>query len=837
MKKFKKLSILLLSFLMAFSCLAVISLAEEDEDAAKIAAIESLLEYYNDEGIYVCDSFDGASSGASLEMDETSAGGYAVVDGKTVWSATQDGENVIFSPDVMFPATSANVAVVYSFRVDALEENEDKGYLALEFSGASTTVANADAQSVLVFDYKEEKAYFAAMNENNILSDVVVEGFVPENGVWYTIEFVYTKRTNTMEGRIVADGASYAFSYRLDGMASLSMVTVRNRNLGNNGVTTSWDLLEVYEGSFIRSNMAGERQAYLDAAVLEYMKEYFAEGTSQAVKDAVIVALDDLFAEGYAPSAGSETEEFYNTRFSVAMVEYYWEQFSSKVNAIDSTLKFDARMAHLVSAKAIDADFPERPAGVTEEYYDATIAAYYDELSALEVIENYSEILLDMVTAPVDEYSYGELLAWILAFEDAKENLLRPDGSYDDTYYGVDIAIDIYENANDRFTALKQLSVQFIAAVDAMNMVHTTDFGAKYDAYMIAKEIVANADFELIKASYAVELTFVDADTFVYDGREYTFASISEDGKQATAYINNLLYTLTISDYILYVEGEDMVVALAPAGNVGGISFEGTWNELYTVADAYDKYEIREIPLIEGVDYCKAIMSDISTALLAKGYDIRISKRDYILETYASQFQWFEEGGKYFGFAGLADSLASFDAFCDQIDLDKQNADVFIEIVSRLNDATSYAEIKAIIDEATPYSVIGNVDGYANEIASIQDINMLFDANKMIVVEAEGNAVVFVENVNQAAEATDLATRLQYLRAAQAIFAKLVDGATGVAEAKELFLAEKESYLSDANAMNASVAQQSENVVKIAFANLKVGVPEKVAFIIKKIYE
>ena len=97
--------------------------------------------------------------------------------------------------------------------------------------------------------------------------------------------------------------------------------------------------------------------------------------------------------------------------------------------------------------------------------------------------------------------------------------------------------------------------------------------------------------------------------------------------------------------------------------------------------------------------------------------------------------------------------------------------------------------------------------------------------------------MVFVANVNQAAEATDLATRLQYLRAAQAVFDKLVDGATGVAEAKELFLAEKESYLADATAMNTSVQKQSENVVKIAFANLKVGVPEKVAFIIKKIYE
>ena len=103
--------------------------------------------------------------------------------------------------------------------------------------------------------------------------------------------------------------------------------------------------------------------------------------------------------------------------------------------------------------------------------------------------------------------------------------------------------------------------------------------------------------------------------------------------------------------------------------------------------------------------------------------------------------------------------------------------------------------------------------------------------------QAEGNAAIFIGYVNEAIAAEALATKLVSLRSAQAIFAKLVDGATGVAEAKVLFAAEKEAYLAAASAMNASVEEQSYNLVQIAFANLKVGVSDKVAFIIKKIYE
>ena len=97
--------------------------------------------------------------------------------------------------------------------------------------------------------------------------------------------------------------------------------------------------------------------------------------------------------------------------------------------------------------------------------------------------------------------------------------------------------------------------------------------------------------------------------------------------------------------------------------------------------------------------------------------------------------------------------------------------------------------------------------------------------------------MIFIGYVNDAAIAEDLATRLAHLRSAQAVYAKLIDGATGVVEAKELFEAEKDRYLADASAMNTSVEEQSVNLVQVALATVKAGVPEKVVFIIKKIYE
>ena len=831
MKNFKKLSILLLSLVMAFSCLAVFAFANESEESAKIAEIEALLEYYNEEGIYVCDAFDGASSGAAIVFDATSAGTYGEVDGRTVWTATQDGINAIFSPDIDVEPGSANVAIVYTFRVDALEENEDKGYLAMEFSGNSTTAANSEAQSVLVFDYNEGKVYFAAMDANVVVSSVVVEDFVPANGEWYTVELIYTAKTNSFAGQIVAADAEYPVAYRLDGMASLATLALRSRNLGNEGVTTSWDLFEMYEGSFIRSNFAGSRQAYLDEAVFAYMQEYRAAETSQAVKDAIIATVDALFELGYAPAAGSDASVYYDTYFATAMLEYYWEQFYAKVALIDTSLKFNARMAHLEDIKALDADYPVRPAGVTEYVYEETIAAYEAEAAALDVIAEYSKVLLDAVREPVDQMNYADLLAWILDFESARAALLRQDGSYDDTYYGVYYAIGIYEDAVDRLAALKLLAVQFIDAVDAMNMQYATDFGTKYAAYFLAYSITSDPEFAAIVDSYFAELTFVDDDTLIYDGREYKFDSA--DGKTANLYINNMPYTLTLGDYVLYLEGEGMVTTFAPVGYTSGTEFKGEWTIKVTLAEAYAKFGERDDAIIVGRDYCEAFMSAIADALLAKDYTLRIERREEIIAAFADQRAWYGEGGKYFGYEGLAASLASFDAFCAQIELDKVNADKYIEIVSGLEGKTDYAEIKAIIDLATPYSVTGNVVGYPG----VQDANMLFDLNKAIVVEAEGNAVIFVGYVNDAIAAEDLATKLVALRSAQAIFAKLVDGATDVAEAKVLFAAEKAAYLAAASAMNDSAEEQSANLVQIALANLKVGVSDKVAFIIKKIYE
>ncbi len=836
MKNFKKLSILLLSIVMAFSCLAVLSLAaQEDEEAAKIAAIEALLEYYNDEGVYICDDFDAASK-LAVEFDEDSEGGYTQVAGKTVWSATLDGSNVLYTPDIAIPTNAAHIAIVYSFALDAADDGADKGYHAIEFSGASTSVANADAQSVLVFDYKEGKAYFASMDADKVVSSTVIEGFVPADGAWYTVELIYTKKTNSFAGKVVAADASYSFSCRLDGIASLSALAFRSRNLGNADVTTSMDLLEIYEGSFIRSNKEGARQAYLDAAVLSYMKEYLAGETTQGVKDAIIATVDALLSVGYQPTSGSETATFFETRFDTAMVEYYWERFSSGVSTIDTSLKFDARMKHITAAKDPDASFPEKPAGVTSAVYQATVEAYNKELAALDVIAEYSKVLLNAVTAPVEEYTYGELLEWILDFEAAREPLLRLDGSYDDTYYGVDIAIDIYEDAVARFGTLKKLSIQFIDAVDAMNMTYATDFGVKYAAYMVAKGIVADPAFKIILDSYDANITFAADGSFIYDGKTYTLENVSADGKSATAYINDILYTLTIADYSLSLEGEGMKIVFTPKNN-SGVAFKGAWTASQTVAGAYEKYLDRESAIIAGSDACKAIISDISTALLASGYEIRVAKRDAVLAAHGANRFWYEEGGKYYGYEGLADALVAFDAFCAQIETDKVNADKYIEIVIRLNNATTYDEIKAIVDEATPYSVIGNVEGYSNEIASVQEINKLFDAKKMIVVEAEGNAAIFVENVAKAAEAEDLVARLTYLRAAQAVFANLVDGATGVVDAKAVFEAEKASYLADAAAMNDSADEQGEKLVQVAFAPVKLNVSQKVVFIIKKIYE
>ena len=120
MKNFKKLSILLLSIVMAFSCLALCAFAEENEESAKIAEIESLLEYYDDEGIYICDTFDGSGTGAVIFFDPTSAGEYAELDGKSVWTATQDGFSALFSPDLEIKNGSENVAFVYTFCVDAM---------------------------------------------------------------------------------------------------------------------------------------------------------------------------------------------------------------------------------------------------------------------------------------------------------------------------------------------------------------------------------------------------------------------------------------------------------------------------------------------------------------------------------------------------------------------------------------------------------------------------------------------------------------------------------------------------------------------------------------------
>ncbi len=831
MKNFKKLSILLLSLVMAFSCLAICAFAEESEESAKIAKIESLLEYYNDEGIYICDTFDGSNTGSVIVFDASSAGEYAELDGKTVWTATQDGFSALFSPDLEIKSGSVNVAFVYTFCVDAAEDNADKGYLAMEFSGSSTSVANSDAQSVLVFDYNEGKAYFAAMDANVVLSSVAVENFVPENGVWYTVELVYTTKTNSFEGRIVAEDAEYPVSYRLDGMAALKTVALRSRNLGNDGVTTSWDLFEMYEGSFIRSNLAGCRQKYLDEALLTYMKEYAASEVSQEVKGAIVATVDALVELGYVPAEGSETEEYFEKYFDTSMIEYYWEQFANGIDQIDTSLKYSARMAHLQSIKATNADFPVRPAGVAESVYNAAIEAYNAEVAALQVIAANSEVLLAAVREPVEQMKYDALLAWVLNFETAREALLRQDGSYDDTYYGVDIAIGIYETAVDRLTNLKLLAAQFISAVDAMNMSYATDFGVKYAAYMLAYGITSDPEFAAIVDSYYAELSFIDDETLRYDGKEYKFEAV--DAKNALVTINNMPYKLYLSNYVLYLEGEGIVVAFAPNGSNSGIEFKGDWSIDQTLAQAYERYEFRDDAIIAGRDYCKAFMSAVSEALLVKDYELRIARRDEILSAYADQRSWYEEGGKYFGFEGLADSLATFDAFCAQIDLDKENADKYIEIVSRLASATTYAEIKAIIDEATPYSVVGNVEGYPG----VQEINMLFDANKAIVVEAEGNAAMFVTYVNDASIAEDLATRLVHLRSAQAIFAKLVDGVSGIDEAKELFAAEKDRYLADASAMNASVEEQSVNLVQIALANVKAGVPEKVVFIIKKIYE
>ena len=151
MKNFKKFTILLLSLVMAFSCLAIFAFAEDDGEAAKIKEIGSLVEYYNEEGIFVCDPFAEGAAGNTLEFAEDSVGAYTEVDGKTVYAATLDGKNVLYSPEITVPSEAEGLVIIFSFRVSA--GSADKGYLAFEFSGSSKTEDATDAQRLLVFDY------------------------------------------------------------------------------------------------------------------------------------------------------------------------------------------------------------------------------------------------------------------------------------------------------------------------------------------------------------------------------------------------------------------------------------------------------------------------------------------------------------------------------------------------------------------------------------------------------------------------------------------------------------------------------------------------------------
>ncbi len=835
MKNIKKLTILLLSLVMAFSCLAVFAFAEDTGDEEKIAAIEALVEYYNDEGIYVCDDFDGSSVGSALVFSKDSAGAYDTVDGRSAFVAALDGRNVMYSPEIRIPEEAKNVAIVYSFRLSA-DGSGDKGYLALEFSGASQTSDSVDAQSVLVFDYNEGKAYFAAVDAGVVLSSQQIEGFVPENDAWYTLSMIYTPGTNTFVGEICAEGEeAFEFEYFLSGIANLSVVQLRNRNLGNAGVSAAWDRLEIYEGSFIRSNLVGERQKYIDTEIFKLMQEY--NVASDEVKAAIVKIVDDLFAMGYVPAAGSDAELYYNQEFHSEIINYQWARFVSAVDAFDASLGFDARYALLIDAKALEADFPVRPAGISEAFYNAYIDSYNAEAAELAIIEEYSLKLKDMVPLLGSASNYAELLDCILEFEAARE-FLKKDGSYDDSYFGILYVVDIYEEALDRFAAAKRSAYDFIAAVDAMKNIPGSNFGAMWQAYNTANKIMAQPEFAFVLNSYSMSLVFDDAGEFVvHDGRACKIESVSADGRKATVLIDYLPYTMTLVNHTLILEGNGMSVVFVPGDGEDGLEFSGEWKVAQTVESALALYNERVGHIESGAQACQDLISEINIALVARGYDVRVAKRDAVLEKFAAIRYKHEEGGIYFGFAGVAEALASFDAFCAQIEADKANADAYIALVQELKTASTYAEIKALIDQLTPMYTLGNVEGYANEISSIQDANMIYDANKKIVVEAEGNALAFIAKVNEAVAAEDLSTRLALLRAAQKLFSKLQDDATGVAEAKEIFATEKASYLADAAAMNESAKEQGEKLVSIALSNVKFAAPQKLVFIIKKIYE
>lgn len=837
MKNIKKLTILLLSLVMAFSCLAIFALAADGGDEAKAKEIEALLEYYNEEGIYVCDTFDNANVGSALTFDEDTAGEYATVDGKSVFAATLDGKNVLYSQEIAVPDDIADLAIVYSFRVSA---GVDKGYLALEFSGSSQTEDATDAQSVLVFDYNEGKAYFASMNANTVLSSQEIAGFIPEDGAWYTVSMIYNRKANTFVGKVAAEGGEeYAFEYNLTGLAGLAVLQLRSRNLGNEGVTVAWDLLEVYEGSFFRSNLAGERQKYLDSKLLEYMLAY--EDSSDAVKAAVVKVVDALMEKGYVPAAGSDTEAYFNNTFNEEIVKYNWERFVSKVDAFDSSLKFDDRNKALADAKAPDADFPARPSGISEQYYNAMIDKYNAEADALAVIGEHSQNLIDMVPALGSASDYAMLLESLLAFEAEREYLLGTDGSYDDTYFGLTIAIDIYHEALNKFVTAKQSALSFIAAVDAMQNVAGNNFGLMYNAYNTARVLMSDASFAFIRDSYFASLVFDTVggvDGIWYDGRFYAIDSVAENGKSASLTINHQPYTITLENYNLILEGEGMRIVFDTLES--GTELDGSWSALQTVAKSCALFEERAKHIETGMAACQDLISEISIALVAKTYNVRVEKCAGVLEKFEAIRSQYEEGGKYFGFPGVAEALAEFDAFCAKIDAYKAKADQYIALVEQLKTATAYADIFDLIEALTPlYAVVNELgfEGYENEASSVQDANLIYNANKNVVVEAEGYALEFAAKVNEAAATDDLNARLAALRAAQKLYAKLMDGATGVAEAKALFAAEKASYLADASAMNESAKEQGEALVGIALANVKFTSSQKLVFIVKKVYE
>lgn len=835
MKNFKKFTILLLSLVMAFSCLAIFAFAEDDGEAAKIKEIGSLVEYYNEEGIFVCDPFAEGAAGNTLKFAEDSAGAYTEVDGKTVYAATLDGKNVLYSPEITVPSEAEGVVIIFSFRVSA--GSADKGYLAFEFSGSSKTEDATDAQSLLVFDYNEGKAYFASMSANVMLSSQEIEGFVPQDGAWCTVSMIYDRAENAFTGKVgVEGGEEYAFEYALEGMIELATLQLRNRNIGNAGVNVAWDLLEVYEGTFFRSNLEGERQKFLDEKLYTYMQAY--ETASDAVKTAIIESLVELMEKGYAPEAGSDTEAYYNDTFVNVIENYHWDNFVAKVSAFDTSLKYDERVAALNEAKAPEAAYPVRPVNVTEADYEAIIAKYEAEADVLDVIGEHSQALIDLVPALSNPENYKALLDALLAFEAEREYLRDENGVYVESYFGLSHAIEIYENALVRFADEKKFAMEFIAAVDAMQVVQDTNFGQLYDAYSAARRLMADDSFNFVRDSYFAELVFdtVDGkDGVWYDARFYAFDSVAENGKSAAFTVDGQPYTITLSNYTLILESEGITLVFG-----SGTELDGTWTLVQTVLTAYDLFETRKVHIENGAADCRALISDISVALVAQGYDVRVEKRAEILAKYADVLFKYEEGGMYFGFEGVADALAAFDAFCDKIDAYKALADEYIALVEELKAAPDYAAVLALINKLTPmYAAVNErgFEGYENEVSKVQDANNIYNANKSIIVEAESNAFEFVAKVNAAAATDDLNARLVALRAAQKLFTKLKDGATGVAEAKALFAAEKASYLADASAMNESAKEQGEALVGIALANVKFAAPEKLVFIVKKVYE